>query len=143
MKINCEKNQTGTEKDICNHFVISTYPTMKTFYKGQEIKYTPIGRDVESLLEYIDKIDTPAITEIKNNKEMLNFSKNNGDVSFLLVEPVSRSGSKKRSAYYKCYEQLAEMYKPLFYFGFMREDSFRNEYNIRIPAVLVYLIYNK
>jgi thioredoxin-like negative regulator of GroEL len=129
LKVNCSKHKN----DICDKFGVVNFPTLKVYLKGEETVHTPNGSDLESLLEYIDKINSPSLVQLKSNKELFNFSKNYGDVSFLFID------NDDNSQIYKCFEIISEnpLYKPVFYFAFMNSNKFRNDYNIKLPAVLV------
>jgi hypothetical protein len=83
------------------------------------------------LLEYFDKIISLDIISINTSKELFNFSKNYGDVSFLLIDRDDQQAS------YECLTLIAKEYKPLFYFGFMPLAKYKNNFNASVPAILV------
>lgn len=130
LKVNCTEY-----KHICDEFNVNHYPTIRVFLKGVETNLIPNGRDVETLLEYVDKVNSPSIVYIKSNKEIKKFSENYGDVSFLLVD----KDDYESSLIFKCFDKLANSaeYKPLFYFAYIKKSIFRNENDIKLPAVIV------
>ena len=132
-KINCDKHKLT----ICSRLdfvtIVNTYPSIKVFVNGEETINIPTGRELETLLEYTDKILSESVIEIKSNKEKINFSKNYGEVSFMLVDEDTSSIP------YKCLLSIADspLYKPLFYFAYMSKRNFRNESGINLPAIIV------
>lgn len=127
LKLNCTNY-----RDICKELGVNRFPTLNVFLKGEKAMVIPSGRDLESLLEYVDKINSPSITIIKSFKEIAKFSSNYGDVSFLLIDNINTN-------LFKCFHSLADDsdYKPSFYFFFIEKSKYRNENEIKLPAVVV------
>jgi hypothetical protein len=103
----------------------------------------PFNLDIESLLEYIDKINSPTIKELKKTKDLTEFNKNYGDVSFLLVDEnelnnfeINENHKILKEIILNCYNKFAENYKPLFYFAYMSHRKYPNFYNINLPAII-------
>lgn len=124
-KVNCAKT-----KSICTHFGVQKYPTTKIFFNGIEIPEEP-GREIESLLETVDKLNSKAIVEINSEEK---FRKLYGDISFLIVS------DKSETKFLTCLEELAEnKFKPYYYFGLISKDNYKKE--IDTPVVIVILFY--
>lgn len=141
LKVNCANEKL---KNFCEKNSITRYPTAKVYLKGEETSFAPLSRDLESILEYVDKINSKTIKEILKQKELNDFSKNYGDVSFLLVDDgdmvdLNLNEDKKniKNILLKCYEEIAEQYKPLFYFAYMDQKKYYNYYNLKFPAIIV------
>ena len=112
MKVNCQN------KNICNHFDVKHYPTIKIFIEGHKSSEEP-GREIASLLEFILKSTTPAIIELHSENEIKDFKIQYGENSFV----VNYDGNKN-SDFYKCIENLAEKkFKQNFYFGLYDEKT--------------------
>lgn len=129
LKVDCSKF-----KDICSNYGIYSYPTMKVYIKGEETTQTPNGKELETLLEYVDKINSPNIIEIKNDKSIMKYSDDYGDNSFLLINNHDINDNLNI-----CFKRLAEspQFKPLFYFFTLQANKFKNVNNIKLPAILV------
>jgi hypothetical protein len=108
------------------------------FYNGKELEEEP-GRDLESVLEYIDKLSSPSIIEIENQSEIQNFGKLYGESSFIMVY------DDKNSEFYKCVSNLSEnTYKTLFFIGSIHISKYTPGNGTRpFPALIVFknLIY--
>ena len=146
LRVNCANEKL---KDLCDKNSINKYPTTKIYLKGEEIYYVPLNRDLESILEYVDKINSPLIRELEKIKNLNDFSKNYGDVSFLFVdygdlEDYNLDENKKnvKTNLLKCYKKIAEKYKPVFYFAYVNKKKYRNYYNIKLPAIIVNFIFD-
>jgi hypothetical protein len=124
--VNCTQT-----KEICQVFEISTFPLFKVYLKGKNTEIVPYSPDLETILEYVDKINTPDVIDI--TKSMKFYSENYGDVSFLLV---SNQENKEINS---CYSELAKSveYKPIFFFFTMHETKFVNREDIKLPAIIV------
>ncbi len=99
-------------------------------------------------MEYIDKINSENIIPLNSQKELNDFSSNYGDISFLYVDQgeldeyaLNEDDKNMKMKMLKCYEEIAEYYKPIFYFGYMDKNKFRNYYDIKLPAIIVILIF--
>ncbi len=125
-KVNCQ------HKNICSHFNINRYPTLKVFYKGKELEEEP-SRDLKGVLEFVDKLANPSLVEIKSQKEITNFKTSLSDGSFLLIYET------KDSEFFKCVEELAEnKYKLLFYVGYADKKIYNNNnLKIDVPSIIV------
>jgi thiol-disulfide isomerase/thioredoxin len=140
LRIDCGKSEN---KQICIHYEIFHYPTLKVYVKGEETDSLPNERNLETLLEYIDKVLSPAVIQLGSNKKIKKFSEEYGDNSFLLV--VDGDHHYHDFDIKECYKKIAEdkEYKPLFYFFSIKKKKFKNENEIKLPAVIVYiLLYN-
>ncbi len=127
-KVNC------SNKSLCSYFGVKRYPTIKVFYQGKEIEDEP-GRDLVSVLEYIDKLTSSSLIEIESHNEINNFGKLYGESSFVMVY------DKKDSDFYKCVNELAEnYYKTIFYIGCISIERY-NEGNEK-PKLIVFIINN-
>ena len=62
-KVNC------ANKQICSHFDVNKFPTIKVFYRGKELDSEP-GRDLISVLEYLDKLSTDSLIKLKDESEI-------------------------------------------------------------------------
>ena len=126
-KVNCDNSNT-----LCEFFNINNkYPKVKLILNGKENKFFPMGiKDKERLLEFVDKLISKDIITLKSMKAIFNFSKNYGDVSFLLID-------EENTIFYKCFENTAQILKPMFYFAFIKKSLYRNVYNIKLPAIIV------
>jgi hypothetical protein len=112
MKVNCQN------KNICNHFDVKHYPTIKFFIEGHKSSEDP-GREVSSILEFILKLTTPALIELHSEKEIKDFRSQYGENTF-----VVHYDGDKNSEFYKCIENLAEKkFKSHFYFGVYHDKS--------------------
>jgi hypothetical protein len=133
-KLDCAKN-----RQTCNSLGIekTNLADVRLYIDGKESIFSPKFKDTERILEYIDKLASPDIVNIQTSKELINFSKNHGDVSFLLIDKDITI-----STYYKCYERAARYYKPLFYFGYMSVSKYRNNFNVEVPALVVIYLPN-
>jgi len=141
LRVNCANEKL---KHLCEINEINRYPTSKIYLKGEETIFLPFNRDLESILEFIDKINSKTIKEISSNKELIDFSKNYGDVSFLYIDnggldeyALNEDNKNSKMKLLKCYEDLAEYYKPVFYFGYMDKNKYKNHYNIKLPGIIV------
>lgn len=114
-RVNC------SNKSVCTHFHVNRYPTIKVFFQGKEIDTEP-GRDLESLLEFVDKLNSKALINLSDKELLKDFKKNYGENSFILVS------DNESSKLYKCFETLAEgKYKPLFYFAHINKENYDKE----------------
>lgn len=112
MKVNCQN------KSICNHFDVRHFPTIKFFIDGHISNEEP-GRDIPSILEYIQKLTTPSIIEIKSENEIKEFRSLYGENSFVVYYD-----GDKNTEWYRCIENIAEKkFKPYFYFGLYSDSS--------------------
>jgi hypothetical protein len=115
---------------------------MKVFYKGKEMEEEP-GRDVTSVLEYVDKLTTSPFIEINSNseEEIHNFKSLYGENTFLVVY------DSKESDFFKCVENYAEnKFKTTFYFGLIPQDKYTQSESNKIdkfPAIIVKIIFYK
>jgi len=145
LKVDCTKHKL----DICDVFQISAFPTIKVYLQRQESFHFPLNPDTESILEFVDKINSHSILKFKSYKEILNFSNNYGDSSFMLVrkENVGNSENSYFNALYDCYEKIAEdiNYRPIYYFSEISASKFKNSRNsneIKTPAIMVkYILF--
>ena len=116
MKVNCQN------KNICNHFDVKHYPTIKIFIEGHKSSEEP-GRDIASILQFIQKQTSPAIIELQSEEELKNFRTSYGEDSFVVYYD-----GDKNSQWYNCIEQLAEKkFKPYFYFGIFHDTKSNRE----------------
>lgn len=101
---------------ICDKLNIDRYPSIKVYVKGKLLEYS-VPRELPTLLEFLTKITSNPLVEIKNNN-IEEFYKNYGN-NLPVVEYES-----KDSKFYKCLEKLAnEKYIPLYYFGVKQIES--------------------
>ena len=116
---------------ICNENQIYQFPTTNIYLKGKEILEKP-EQDLESMLEFFDKLTTKSVIELYDYDNLEDFSIKYGDISFLIID------DSKNTDFYRCVEKLAEMdYKTQFYFGFLETKEYKNEYNLKIPGLIV------
>jgi len=107
VKVNC------ANKEICTYYDIKKFPTIKVFINGKLQNNDP-GRELESILEYMDKVQSPNIVKINNLDEANNFAFNYGDVSFILFD------HDETTKFYECLNTISEEnYKSEYYFGFV------------------------
>ena len=139
--VNCDRT-----RNLCKDYNVSSLPSTKVFLRYNNIikqtKYIPISYDLEYLLEYIYKIsdiimNKKTLVYIKNMKNLNKFSKNYGDVSFLLI--LDENENKETENLLKCYEKLSRNvnYLPRYYFGFIYSENFQNFYNMKIPSIVL------
>ncbi len=115
MKVNCQN------KSICNHFDVRHYPTIKMFIDGHQSN-EDLGRDIASILEFIQKLTTPSIVEINSEIEIKEFRKQYGENSFMVYYD-----GEKNSEWFQCIENLAEnKFKQNFYFGVFAKNPQEN-----------------
>ena len=131
-------------RKLCIDNKVSRFPFTQIFLKGEESPFVPFHPDIESLLEFIDKINSPTIKELKKSKELTDFNKNYGDVSFLLIDEgglndfeINENIKIMKEMILECYEKVAEKYKPIFHFAYMSQRKYPNFYNINLPAIIV------
>jgi hypothetical protein len=131
MKVNCQN------KSICNHFDVRHYPTIKFFIEGHKSNEEP-GRDIASILEFIQKLTTPAIIEIGSRNQVKDFRKLYGENSFVVYYD-----GDKNSEWFKCIDDIAEKkFKPYFYFGLINDgNSNENLKNIIVVNLNIILIF--
>lgn len=121
--VNCEN------KAVCEHFGINRYPTLKTFFQGEELNAEP-GRDLESTLEFVDKLNSTPLIEITSKQAIPDFKRDYGESS-----PIAAYDNKD-SNFFKCLKQLAEdKYKPNLYFGIIQKEIF--DKNLKFPSLIV------
>ncbi len=126
MKVNCQN------KSICSRFNVKHYPTIIFFTEGTLSSEEP-GRDVTSILEFIQKLTTPAIIHLDSLDDLNKFRNSFGHNSFV----VYYDGDTK-SEWYKCIEQLAEKkYRQYFYFGLFADKNFSDSNQESTPKILV------
>jgi len=130
LKVNC------ANKEICNHYDIKKFPTTKVYLKGKLMASDP-GRELEDILEYIDKLQSPNIKLLQSLVEANEFSANYGDVSFILFDHNNDTDS------YECLDKLAgDKFKSDFYFGYVPlEFANRNTSEMQTPRIQVKLYY--
>jgi hypothetical protein len=117
--------------NLCIDYSIGkNLPQVKVILNGKETNYIPTTKETEGFLEYVDKIISNSIIELNTMKAFLDFTKNYGDVSFVLIDDEESN----------CYQDIAEQYKPVYYFGFIKKNIFKNNYNIQLPAIIVILL---
>ncbi len=87
-------------------------------------------------MEYVSKINSPSIIDVENGRNILKYSEDYGDVSFLLIND---NLNDEKDNLNKCFRNLAENpeYKPLFYFFTLPKSKFKNENEIKLPAIIV------
>jgi hypothetical protein len=107
---------------------------MKVFVNGRELEDEP-SRDIESLLELVDKLSTDSLIEINSRELINNFYKLYGESNFIAVY------DNKDSKFYECIKHLAEnKFKSNFYFGVIQQNEFTDNPNkIPFPALIVNL----
>lgn len=133
------------QKDICTHFNITTYPTLKIFIYNHlqflETPYVMFSYTLEDVLEYIDKISASlkgnALTKITSMKQLNRYSSSYGDVSFVLI--LDKQATDDNQLLLDCYKQLSLSvdYLPRFYFAYMLDNKFNNRYDMKIPSILL------
>ena len=108
----------------------------------KKTNYIPISYELEYLLEYIFKISdliikNETLINIKNMRDLNKFSKNNGDVSFLLI--LDENENKETENLLKCYEKLSRnvTYISRYYFGYIYSENFQNFYYMKIPSIVL------
>lgn len=101
-------------------------------------------------MEFIDKVNSPTIKELKKSKELTDYNKNYGDVSFLLVDEgelnnfeINEDNRILKENLLDCYNKVAEKYKPVFHFAYMSHRRYSNFYNVNLPALIVRIQLNK
>jgi thioredoxin-like negative regulator of GroEL len=139
-KVDCIKHKL----DICDVFQISAFPSIKVYLQGKESPHFPPNPDTESILEFVDKINSQQILKLKSHKEILNFSNNYGDSSFMLVRKENEGNSENSyfNTLYDCYEKIAEdiNYRPVYYFSEISASKYkksRNSNEMKFPAIMV------
>ena len=139
--VNCDRT-----RNLCKDYNISRIPSIKVFLMQNNIfkptKYIPISYELEYLLEYIFKISdliikNETLINIKNMRDLNKFSKNNGDVSFLLI--LDENENKETENLLKCYEKLSRNvnYISRYYFGYIYSENFQNFYYMKIPSIVL------
>jgi hypothetical protein len=98
---------------------VSKYPTVKVFHKGKQLEDEP-GRDVQSILEYLDKLNTPALIMLTSKEDLNKFYEMYGNSSPIILY-------KGNSGILECIQKLEENYKNLFYFGAIHVDAYADE----------------
>jgi thiol-disulfide isomerase/thioredoxin len=133
LRLDCTKPDN---KDLCHKYSVFQYPTLKIFLKGEETKSTPNEYDLESMLEYIDKITSPSLIKVNSDKKLKQLSEDHGDNSFLLI--IDGEDRYNDFDIKECYQKLAEDkdFKPLFYFFLMKKNKYKNEFSIKLPAII-------
>lgn len=133
LRIDCSKQEN---KDICYQYSVFQYPGLKVFLKGEETKSTPNEYDLESMLEYIDKITSASLIKVKNDNKLQQLSQDHGENSFLLI--IDGEDSFNDFDIKECYHKLAEdkYFKPLFYFFQMKKNTYNNKFSIKLPAIV-------
>jgi len=118
LQINCGN------KDICDHFKVNKYPTIKIFIEGESNEEEP-NRDLESILEYLTKLTSDPLIQINSKKDLENFRTNYGDMNFLVVLNKGENNEYEKSPFYKCIYDLANgQFKSMFYFGIIDKKNY-------------------
>ena len=106
---------------------------MRVFFQGKELEEEP-GRELQSLLEFVDKLNSPSVVDLDSMNELEHFMKFYGENSLLMVY------EEKDSEFYKCVRDLVEdKYKMLFYVGSIRIDKYYDEKEGKNPILMVKL----
>ena len=104
-------------------------------YYGGVLQQYEVPRQLESLLEYIDKLFSPDIIDLKQD-QINHFSNFYGEVSFLIIsEP-------QHPQFISCLHDIAKDNKPYIYFGHLNASSFttKSGINLSSPAIMVFNI---
>ena len=139
--VNCDR-----ARNLCKEYNVTSIPSIKVFISQNQVmkqtKYVPISFDLEYLLEYLLKISDIILNKsplvyIKNMKNLHKFSKNYGDVSFLLI--LNKNETQETENLLECYKQLSKNvnYITRYYFGFIYSENFQNFYNMKIPSIVM------
>lgn len=133
IQINC------SNKETCEHFKVNKYPTIKVYIQGESLDDEP-NRELEPLLEYLEKLSSNPIINLEDNQEAIkDFRANYGDVNFLVV---LEKKNLENSQFYQCLENLANnKYKPIFYFGILEKNfynypQFKNIEKENLPDII-------
>ena len=118
-------------KNICEHFKIGGYPTIQVYLKGQ-ILQNETPRQLEPLLEYLDKLLSPDFIQI-SEKQISEFSNIYGEVSFLFVN------NEEDSEFISCIREIAIINKPYIYFGHLKKSIYNDTSGktFSSPAIIV------
>jgi hypothetical protein len=92
LKVNCE------HKNICQFYDVKRYPTIKVFYKGEELNDEP-ARDLNGLIEFAEKLSKNSIQEL-NQEQISKFVDMKPNELLLLYKNDSNT--------YRCLENLIE-----------------------------------
>ena len=83
LKIPCSKYPS-----LCDQFSIEGYPTIKIFKNSKEMKNITPPRDLENFLEFLIKISTDPLINIKNDINKLN---NENDLDKNIIETIKKN----------------------------------------------------
>lgn len=92
--------------------------------KGNLIEEEP-NRDLESVLEFLDKVEDEPIKYLNNEKDLKDFRSNYGEVNFLLS--LDYANKKEENMLLSCIKDLAkDKYLSQFYFGVIDKKIYKN-----------------
>lgn len=116
-RINC----STLPNEICNSLSNHNFPYVEIIFNNKYIPYSLDQYNLESILEFLDKLSSPDIIELHSTSQIHEFSKNYGYFSFVLIDD-------ENNFYTKCYKEYAsnEKYKPLYYFAKLSNQNYPN-----------------
>lgn len=105
------------------------------------------NRDLEAILEYLNKVTSEPILYLQNKDSLSNFRENYGDINFLVVLDKDNLANNQM---FKCIEDLAKKsYKSMFYFGILdkklydyKQFQFKKENYPDIISVIINSSYS-
>jgi len=126
ISVNCKNKQ------ICDHFKVKGYPTIQLYMKGVLQQYE-VPRQLEALLEFIDKLLSPDIIPIQQD-EISHFSNSYGEVSFLLIS------QEDNSEIVNCVQEIAKENKPYIFFSQLKLNTYTTKSGLILnsPAIMVF-----
>ena len=139
MTINCLNQQ-----EICEHYNITSFPHMKVYIytppSFKETNHTPFSYELEDILEYIEKIShslsLKPLIKLSSMKAVNRYSKNYGDVSFLLIINDDDDSNEELLNCYRHYA-LSYEYIPRYYFAYIYSSHYSNNYDMKIPSIVM------
>ena len=110
------KVQCSDHKEVCEHFEVRKYPTIKVYIRGVEQSTEP-NREKYQLIDFLYKISTSSYIKIESNEELSNFISNYGSLSFLFFDFESKESKNELN---QCIEEVTNesSIKPFYYFGY-------------------------
>lgn len=126
--------------ELCSNYNITKYPSKRVYLYNKpkfiETTAVPNGDSLEDILEYIDKIGSKPLIKLSSMKSVNKFSKDHGDVSYLLIMSSIKDENEELLS---CYSSIALLpfNRPQYYFAYINEKHFHNHYDMKIPSILL------